>query len=347
MTKDKQFVSIIIPCRNEERFIGKCLDSVLSQDYPPDMMEVLIVDGESTDLTRDEISKYTVRYSFIRLLYNSKKIIPIALNIGVREAAGEVIVRMDAHTVYPPDYVSKLAGYLDECGVDNVGGVWVILPGAETLKAKAIAVALSSPFGVGNAYYRTGAKNPKLVDTVPFGCYRKDVFKKNGLFDEELAINEDAEFNHRLAKNGGKILLVPDVVSYYYSRDTYGKLSKMYLRYGYFRALTAKKIGGIIGVRQLVPSIFIGSLVICFFLGLFSGIFFFVFLLDFFSYLLADIIFSLRLSWKKKNILFFPALILTFFIIHFSYGIAYLRGIFDFIILRKRGVDPGEILLTR
>ena len=172
-------VTIIIPCRNEERYIGKCLESIINNDYPKDDLEVLVIDGVSDDRTRDIISKYTQQYSFISLFDNLKKIVPTALNIGIQNAKGDVVIRMDAHTTYEKDYVSKCVEYLQKRGVDNAGGVCVTLPGDDTVMAKSIALALSHPFGVGNSYFRIGLKEPKYVDTVPFGSYKKEVFEKN------------------------------------------------------------------------------------------------------------------------------------------------------------------------
>ena len=217
-------VSIIIPCRNEEKFIGKCLDSVLMQDYPKDKIVVLFVDGQSIDRTRMIIEEYVKSYPFIRLLNNPRKTVPFALNKGITEAEGKIIIILSAHAYYPPDYVSKCVKHLNKYKVYNVGGIFETLPGAKTLKAMAIALTLSSPFGVGNSYFRTGIKEPRLVDTVPFGCYHKEIFEKNGNFNENLTRNQDIEFNLRLKKAGCKILLVPDIKSYYYARSTFKEL---------------------------------------------------------------------------------------------------------------------------
>jgi len=341
------FVSIIIPCRDEEKFICKCLDSIITQDYPKDKIEILVVDGMSTDRTREIIVDYIHKHTFIRLLDNPKKIVPTAMNIGIKNCSGQIIIRIDVHTRYPDNYVSKCIQYSNQYGVDNVGGVWITLPGAETTVAKAIALALSSNFGIGNALFRTGVKEPTYVDTVPFGCYKREVFNKIGLFDEDLIRNQDTEFNLRLKKAGGKILLVPDIVSFYYARETYAKLLKMYLQYGYFRVLTVKKIGKIIGFRQLIPAIFIASLTLNLLLSLFSLTFFALFLFELAFYLFVNIFVSLLISIQKKKLLFFPSLILAFIVIHSAYGYAYLKGIFHFLILKKDRVDHNRILLTR
>jgi glycosyltransferase involved in cell wall biosynthesis len=327
-------VSIIIPCRNEEMFIGKCLESIIANDYPKEKLEVLVIEGISEDKTKEIVNKYAKRFSFIKLLSNLKKIIPAALNIGIQNANGDIIIRMDAHNVYSKDYISKCVKYLTEYNVDNVGGIWVTLPGNNTIVAESIALALSHPFGVGNAYYRIGLKEPKFVDTVPFGCYKREIFDIIGLYDEDLIRNEDDEFNNRLIKNGCKILLVPDIVSYYYARETLAKLWKMCFQYGYFKPLVAKKSGVILTWRQLIPVLFVGSLITACILLFFSKSFIFLFLLILFSYLITNIGVSLSIAFKKglKHIFSLP---IVFSTLHFSYGYGYLVGIWDFILLKK------------
>lgn len=334
MTETEPFVSIVIPCRNEERFIGRCIDSVLQQDYPMNDIEVLIVDGRSNDKTREIVLDFAAKYPFIKLLDNEKKIVPSALNAGIRSARGEIIVRMDAHSIYAFDYISKCLRYLEEFGCDNVGGIWITKPGNDTVIARSIAVALSHPFGVGNAYYRIGSPEPRFVDTVPFGCYRKEVFEKIGFFDEDLVRNQDDEFNMRLIKNGGKILLAPEIVSNYYARETFSKLWKMYYQYGYFKPLVAQKVGAVLTVRQLVPTLFTGSLLGTLLLSLFYKPFIWLFVFIIAIYALVNIPLSFLIAVKKRLEYFF-VLPVTFATIHFGYGIGYLKGILDFVILRK------------
>jgi glycosyltransferase involved in cell wall biosynthesis len=332
---NQPFISVIIPCRNEERFIGNCLDSVLMQNYPKDKMEIFIVDGMSIDGTREIIMDYLNRYPFVKLLDNPKKIVPAAMNIGIADCLGEIVLRMDAHVRYPQDYVEKCVQYITEYDVDNVGGVCLTLPGNETLMAEAIALTLASGFGVGDALFRIGAKRSKFVDTVPFGCYKRKVFEKIGLFDEDLVRNEDDEFNARLIKSGGKILLTPDIVSYYYARETYSKLWKMYYQYGYFKPLAAMKIRAIFTLRQLVPSIFVSSLVILGVAGFLNRYMFLLFLFESILYVVTNFIFSSLMAAKKNKIVLLPCLMVAFAVLHFSYGIGYLKGILDFMVFKK------------
>ncbi|MCD6317497.1 glycosyltransferase family 2 protein, partial [Candidatus Aerophobetes bacterium] len=223
---------------------------------------------------------------------------------------------------------------LQEYNVDCVGGIMITLPANKTLLAQSIALALSHPFGVGNSYFRIGSKEPRLVDTVPFGCYRREVFKKIGRFDEELVRNQDDEFNFRLIKNGGKILLVPKIVSYYYARGKLSQLFRQYFQYGYFKVRVAQKIGAILTWRQLIPAIFVGSLIFTGVVSFFSKLFLWLFLLVAISYFFANFGFSLSIA-VKRGIRFFPSLVVAFATLHFSYGFGYLKGIWDFMICKK------------
>jgi cellulose synthase/poly-beta-1,6-N-acetylglucosamine synthase-like glycosyltransferase len=331
---NKFFVSVIIPCRNEEKFIGKCFDSIIAQDYPKDRLEILVVDGMSDDGTRKIIDGYSKKYPSIKLLDNPKRIVPTALNIGIKNARGEIIIRIDAHTVYGTDYASKCIKYLKEYDVGNVGGICITLPVDDSLLAESIALALSHPFGVGNSYFRIGSKEPRYVDAVPFGCYKKQVFKKIGLFDEDLVRNQDDEFNLRLIKNGGRILLAPEIVSYYYARNSLSKLWNMYFQYGYFKPLVAQKIGAVLTWRQLIPSIFVGSLIFSGLLSFFSNYFLWLFLLIIILYFSANLVFSFSISFKK-GLKLLPVLPISFATLHLSYGLGYLKGIWDFIIRKK------------
>jgi cellulose synthase/poly-beta-1,6-N-acetylglucosamine synthase-like glycosyltransferase len=263
---NKPFVSIIIPCRNEEKFIGKCLDSIIAQDYLKDKLEVLVVDGMSDDGTRAIVEGYTDRYSFVKLVNNPKKITPSALNLGIRCAKGEVIVRMDAHAEYPQTYISTCIDYLDRTGADVVGGPVITLPGADTLIANSIALATSHPFGVGNSKFRTSKQNG-YVDTVPFGAYRRDVFKEVGLFDECLVRNQDNELSSRIIDSGGKIYLTPELTAYYYNQSTISGLLKQALRTGMWNIVTIKIKPAAFRWRHFIPFLFVTALLV---LGLFS-----------------------------------------------------------------------------
>lgn len=341
-------VSIIIPVRNEERYIGKCLQSVVDQDYPKGMIEILAVDGMSEDRTKEILKEYTEQYTFIKILDNPKKVIPPALNIGIKKAKGEIIIRMDAHSIYKKDYISKCIKYLLDYKADNVGGIWITKPGANTIIASAIAFTLSSRFGVGNAYFRVGAKEPKYVDTVPFGCYKRDIFEKIGLFDEELLWSEDDEFNSRIIRNGGKILLVPEIVSYYHARENLTKVAKQYFRYGYSKVKAVQKQGRIYNWRQLIPPAFVTSLTFVGLLSFLSSYFLWLFSLIVALYLSANFAFSFSIAFKK-GLKLLPFLPISFAVLHFSYGLGYLKGIWDFVALKKHKNKKkiADVPLTR
>lgn len=250
-------VTIIIPCRNEEKYIGGCLDSLLANDYPKEYMEILVIDGMSQDKTRQLVVNYIDKYPFIKLVDNPEYIKPTALNIGITMAESDVIMRIDAHAVYAADYVSKLVDGLFRYDADNIGGVRETHPG-DTPMENAIAIGVSHPFLVGNAYWRTGLDKLRQVDTVYCGCYKKEVFEKIGLFDKRFIRAQDREFNARLIGLGGKIFCDPSVKCTYFARkDLWGYLKWLYvgakwLFYG--TSLTKIKL---LSWRNYIPIMFI------------------------------------------------------------------------------------------
>jgi len=322
------FVSIVIPCRNEEEFIAKCLDSVIANDYPKDTLEVLVVDAMSEDGTREVVDGYAHRYPFVRLLDNHKKITPVALNIGIKHAKSQIIMRMDAHAAYEKEYISKCVQYLNEYNADNVGGIWKIVPRDDTTIGKAIALVLSHPFGIGNAYYRFATKKLRWVDTVPFFCYRKEIFDKVGLFNENLTRSQDMEFNLRLKSMGYRTLLVPDIVSYYYARSDFGSFCRHNLRNGVW-AIYPLKFTTITPVswRHMVPLAFVLSLIGSGVLSVVSPIFLYFFLFISGSYTLANLFFSIKIAAEQKNSRYLFLMPLIFTILHISYGLGSLWGL--------------------
>ena len=244
-------------------------------------------------------------------------------------------MRMDAHVDYPADYISSLVRLLQEKGADNVGGVCQTLPGGATAMARAIAIGMSHPVGVGNSYFRIGSAEERWVDTVPFGCYRKEVFDRIGMFDEDLVRNQDDEFNLRLIRSGGRILLTPKVVCRYYTRDSLGKLWRMYYQYGYFKPLVVRKVKGVMTLRQLVPPLFVLCLVAGALLAPWSQIAAAALAVLVVSY--ATVLAGCAVVAARKHgwpvalglCLVFPAM-------HLSYGIGYLRGLVKFLVFRHR-----------
>jgi GT2 family glycosyltransferase len=254
---------------------------------------------------------------------------------------------MDAHCHYPRNYISALVRWLNESGADNVGGVCRTLPGSESPTAAAIAIALSHPFGVGNSRFRIGTSVPRWVDTVPFGCYRRNVFERIGLFDEELVRNQDDEFNQRLLKNGGRILLVPDVAVDYYARDSIAKVARMYYQYGYFKPLVARKLGRVGTLRQVIPATFVLSLAASLLLGIWMAPARLLFAGILGAYLVTLLIASLA-SVPRNGIRVSALLPIVFSVLHLSYGWGSIRGMFRFLLRRLPSeVTPPRIPVSR
>lgn len=332
-------ISIICPIYNEEHYITQCIDSILSQDYPKENMEIIIVDGMSTDNTRSIVKNYIEKYPFIFLIDNPEKVVPYAMNRGIQASKGEIIIRLDAHAIYPKNYFSTLVKNLKNLKADNVGAICRTLPAKNTSKCKAIAAALSTSFGMGNSHFRIGAKEVMQVDTVPFGCYRKDVFERIGLYDNELIRNQDDELNARLIKNGGKIYLIPDIIIDYFARDNIKKTAKMFYQYGLYKPLVNKKLGSPATLRQFFPLLFVIGLIIglpicCIWrqlLPIYVGVICLYFLLA--------CIFSLRSSLNIIQIIY---QITTYFTIHLSYGWGYLVGVYKILFKKNFNVKVNR-----
>ena len=338
-------VSIVIPCRNEEGYIARCLDSILASDYPRERMEILVADGQSNDGTRPILVRYAAQYSSIVLLDNPGGTTPAGLNIAIRAASGSIVIRMDAHVLYPSDYVPRLVAGLQESGADNVGGVLETMPTDDTPIARAIAVGLAHRFGVGNSYFRTGTRERREVDTVPFGCYRRDIFDRIGMFDEELIRNQDDEFNFRLITRGGRVLLLPDVSCRYFARGSFRQLARMYYQYGYFKPLVARKVGRVMTVRQLIPALLVGCLSSSAALALWIPAARYLFALVAGSYGLL-VVFCAAGAARSHGLRCAAALTLVFPVLHFSYGSGFLRGIRDHLVART-APQPGALQLSR
>ena len=322
------FVSVIIPCRNEERFILKCLDSIISNDYPKERLEVLVIDGMSEDKTREILKEYIKKYPPIKLLDNPEKYTPFALNIGIKKARGEVIVRMDAHATYERNYISKSIEYLEKYKADNVGGVIRTLSAKNTITAKAITVSLSHPFGAGDAYYRRGYSNgPKWVDTVFGGCYRREIFGKIGLFNEKLLRSQDMEFNLRLKRAGGKILLVPDIVAYYYPKSNLKEFFIHNFKDGFWQTYEFKFTKKAYRLRHYLPLLFVLILIGSGILTIFFSLFTLFFLSVIGLYLFFAFYFSLKIVVRKREWKYLFLVPLAFICRHFGHGLGSLIGI--------------------
>lgn len=317
-------LSVICPIYNEEKYIGACIESILAQDYPKDDLEVIFADGMSTDRTREILAGYTARYPWIRLIDNPDRIVPPALNAAIRASKGDIIMRLDAHAEYPTNYFTVLTHALKELKADNVGAVCLTLPTNDTSTARAIAAVLSSRFGMGNSAFRVGAKMVTQVDTVPFGCWPREVFDRIGLFDLDLVRNQDDEFNGRLTKAGGKIYLIPEIEVKYFARDKVSKVARMFYQYGLFKPLVNKKLGSPATLRQFVPLMLVAGLVVGAAISIVWHPFVWVYIAGISLYLLMALLFSLRSSRDWRQVLIQMA---TYVTVHISYGCGYLVGL--------------------
>lgn len=335
-------LSVIVPIYNEEKYIAKCIDSILEQDYPKDDLEIILADGMSKDRTREIVAEYTDKYPFIRLIDNPNKIVPYAMNTGIKASKGEIIIRLDGHVEYPTNYFSSLVRNLKKLDADNVGAICETLPCDETTKALAIAEALSSSFGMGNSYFRIGCDEVKQVDTVPFGCLKREVFDKVGLYDNELIRNQDDELNGRIVKNGGKIYLIPSIVTKYYARDKISKVRKMFYQYGLYKPLVNKKLGTPATVRQFFPLVFVLGLIIGGILSCLNLIIASMYLSVISLYLLLAYCFTLKSVRKTGKIglfLYQPFIYLT---IHTGYGWGYLVGIYKILMHKPFNAESNR-----
>ena len=264
-------VSIVIPCFNEEGTIRKLLDALYAQTYPRDRMQLLICDGMSTDGTREAVRAFRSQATdlSVQIIENPKRTIPAALNAGIRVATGDVVVRLDAHCVPYPDYIERAVTAVMSDKGENVGGVWEIRPGATTPIAEAIAAAAGHPLGAGDALYRLRPE-AAAVDTVPFGSFRRQLVERVGLFDESLLSNEDYEFNARIRQAGGTVWLDPQIRSVYFARSNLRDLARQYWRYGFWKWRMLRRHPRTIRLRQALPPVFAGGLVVLAVLSLWS-----------------------------------------------------------------------------
>ena len=314
-------VSIICPIYNEEQFIENCIQSILAQDYPSSKRELLLVDGGSTDRTRELIEPYLKLYSNIQLIDNPHRTAPYAMNIGIRAAKGKYICRIDAHSSFPANYVSTLLRHMQEIpDAANVGAACRTEPRNNSPKAKAIALVLSNRFGVGGSSFRIGVDRVTEVDTVPFGFFKKHIFEEVGLYNESLTRNQDIEFNKRIVHMGGKIYLIPDTYCTYYARATYTDLASNNYANGKWNILTVHYTNDIrsLSLRHFIPLLFVISIP--------TGI-------SIILYLVIMSIISFRLALQYRlNYLY---MLLAFIVLHISYGVGSLIGLIQLPFLKK------------
>jgi succinoglycan biosynthesis protein ExoA len=333
-------VSVVIPCRNEVRHIAACLRSVLAFEVPPGGYEVIVADGMSDDGTRGVVASLAADDGRLRLVDNPDRTTPCGLNAGIRAARGQIIARIDAHTEYAADYLVQCVKALHETGADNVGGPWMAR--GHGYLQRCIAAAFHSPFAAGGAAaHRCDYAGP--VDTVYLGCWRREVFDRIGLFDEELVRNQDDELNLRLVRVGGTIWQAPEIRSWYAPRDSLAALFRQYWQYGYWKVRVIQKHRTPAALRHVVPGSFAASLILLALaapvlsparLGLVAQVG---------AYLLAlgsaSVATAARVGWRLL-----PGLPSVFVCYHLGYGLGFLFGIWDFLVRRRPGRFVG---LTR
>jgi glycosyltransferase involved in cell wall biosynthesis len=254
--KERPFVTIAMPCLDEVGYIEPCLRSVLAQDYPRELLEVVVADGGSTDGTREVVARTAAEDPRVVLVDNPRRVQAAGMNEAIRIARGDVIVRMDVHCEYALDYVSKCVEALDRTGADNAGGAQ--RPRASSPFQRAVCAALASPLGVGGAGYRSASREG-FVDTVFLGAFPRRVFERIGLYDPGAVTNEDAELNQRIHDSGGRVYLSREIVVHYFPRGSFRTLARQYFRYGRGRARTLLKHGRFLTVRPAIPAMMVAG----------------------------------------------------------------------------------------
>lgn len=335
-------VSVVIPCRNEEKYIGKCIEAFINQTYPKELFEVLVCDGFSDDSTRSIVKEYAKLNGNIILLDNEGLSAPKGMNKGIEYSKADIIIIFGAHAYPDKDFIKNNVEALEKEEVGCAGGP--IKTVSENDTGKAVALAMSSPFGVGNALFRYAQKET-YVDTVAFGAYRKEVLNSIGYFDDELVRNQDDELNYRVCKAGYKILLSPKIKSVYYSRGSLRKLWKQYYQYGFWKVRVMQKHGKTASMRHLVPMFFVLANIFGAVLGIFFKPILALWLLELILYLSCDLVCSFKLAKKQLGLMKYLPLI--FPILHISYGLGFINGIIGFYILKSKKMIDKNTKMSR
>jgi succinoglycan biosynthesis protein ExoA len=325
-------VTVVMPVRNEAGYIRQAIEAVLFNDFDQERLQILVVDGRSHDGTREIAAQLAARHPNLRLLDNPDLTVPHALNRALGQATGDVIIRIDGHAIVAPDFVRSSLEELEEhpeCGC--VGGAIESI--SSSLASEAISLAMSSPFGVGTARFRTG-KQEGYVDTLAFGAYRREVFEKVGTFDEQLTRNQDDEFNFRLTQAGFRIWLSPKIRSKYFVRSNFAKLFRQYYQYGFWKVFVNCKHGRVTNLRQLAPASFLVLTALLLVSMPFSPPAGTALGLLVAGYVGAGVFFSLCRSRRPAVLL---RALCAFGLIHTGYGLGYLEGIVRFLLL---GLKP-------
>lgn len=322
-------VSIIVPMYNEERYVQQFVQCMISQDYPPDRLEVLLVDGGSSDGTLEIARQVAQQHGHFRLLHNPGRTQPCGVNTGVMEARGQYVSRADVHVGYPPDYIRACITAMQSYDVGCVGGVINTQPGDDSHVARAIAIVQSHPFGVGNSYDRISTK-ARIVDAVAFPTCRRELFERIGLYHELLPRHEDVEFYSRIRRAGGKLMVLPSIRTTYYSRPTIGGLLKQAWQNGYETALAWLVNHDCANARHWIPGLFVASLIV---LGAAAPSWAFarwLLVLNAGAYLAALLISALHVG-LTRGWRFVPVTAATFVLHHLAYGLATIAGTIELV----------------
>lgn len=323
-------VSVIIPCYNEQDTIRSLLDSIKQQTFPKEDLEIVIADGLSSDATRQIITDFQAEHPELRIkiVDNLKRNIPAGLNMAIKAAVGEILIRLDAHSMPYPDYIARCVAALQEGVGENIGGRWEILPGASHWQARAIAVAAAHPLGAGDARYRLGGE-AQLVDTVPFGAFHRELVERIGYFDETLLTNEDYEFNYRIRQAGGRVWFDPQIRSKYIARKDFHSLALQYWRYGYWKARMLRRHPRAFRWRQLA-GLLVWSLLALLILSPWFEWARRLFLLESTIYLAVLLFAGIQSAIRRKDANLILGVPLAIAIMHFAWGSAFtwslLRG---------------------
>ncbi|MGA3187349.1 MAG: glycosyltransferase family 2 protein [Bryobacteraceae bacterium] len=314
----RPFISVIIPCRNEAVFIERCLDSIFASGYPASRMEVIVADGMSIDGTRLLLDAVAAREPRLRVIDNPERITPVALNRAIAVSRGEILVRFDGHAVMPRDYLPRCVDLLESSHADNVGGSIRTVPATGGFFSGPIAAALGSRFGVGNSAFRTTSKEtrPRPADTVFGGCWRRELFSRLGGFNERLARGQDIEFNLRLRRAGGIILLDPAIVCDYYARTNLASFWKHNFANGVWAVLPFARTDVIpVRARHLIPLAFVTALAASFLLPFPWSIAVPA------AYLAANLAASVKIALDLRQALYLALLPVVFASLHLAYGL--------------------------
>lgn len=326
MNTNYPFISVILPIRNEEDKILSTLNSILSQNYESDKIEILISDGSSYDNTINIINNIANQNPRIKIIKNNYKIVSTGFNLALNEAKGDIIIRMDGHCEITQNYIKKCYNLLKETDADIVGGVIETI--STGLVGKAISIAQSSWFGVGGVKFRLSYPNKSsYVDTLAFGAHKRGIFAEVGGYDEEMVCNQDDEFNHRAIQSGKKIWMDPSIKTKYFSRSTFSRLFKQYFNYGLYKVRGIQKRGGIVSIYHLIPSTFIVALIFTLIIGSALKLPWIAFSVGFLY-----LIFNLSASiLATSSIRVIPLISLAFWTLHLAYGIGFIWGLIRFI----------------